>query len=122
MEHVSKPLTRVMTRALLVRDQRLAVLFPPGHRVREPQRDGFHMDRAGASADLEIDHSALLDALWKLRCTQQLMTLRGNASGCTRTKEVLVEGGGLISDLVADIELLLARKAEAELWCENVHG
>lgn len=122
MEHISEPVGRVVKRALLLNDVRLSVLFPPGHRVREPKHDGFFRSKEEASDYLDIDHSILLDALWKLQGTINLLSVHGGRTGCGRARELLVEGAGMVGDLAGDMEMLLAQKAEAELWCEVPHG
>lgn len=120
MEHISLPIARVAGRALLCKDVRLATLFSPDHRVRQPALRVFHGFVENAEADINIDHSALLDGVWKLRTSQGLMQVLAGRTECERTKEALLNAAALMDDNIADMELLLARKAEAELWLENI--
>lgn len=121
MEHISAPIARVLARSgLLCQDVRLKTLFPTGHEVREPRRRTYHVSKEDASRDLWIDHDALLDLLWKLRSVQTLCAVHAQRTGDGATRDFLLQTAMVEQDTVGDIEKLLARKAEAELWLENI--
>lgn len=121
MQHISKPIERVVQRtALLCQDTRMKTLFPADHRVRNPERRFHYAGPEQAGGGIEIDHDALLDAVWKLRTAQQTLRTLASRTRCPKAREALEAAASVNDDTLSDIELLLSQKAEAELWLENI--
>lgn len=103
--------------ALLLHDHRLRLLAPPDSSARAPVLGRYFASEDAARTARYYDHSALLDALWKMRSAEAMFSALVDRSGCEATRRLLA---GLNADRVAtsidDILGLLARRAEAELY------
>lgn len=104
----------------LCHDARLKTLYPAEHPARSPRRLTHFADARSAASALAIDHATLLDLVWKIRSTEALATHGRERTDCERTRAIAIElATGFFADVLSDIDVLLAQKAEAELWAEG---
>lgn len=98
-------------------DARLKTLYGPDHPARNPKRDTYFSSPLTAANALEIDHAALLDVVWKIRSFELLAANLRDRTACAKTRSIAIElGADFFSDVLDNINVLLAQKAEAELW------
>jgi hypothetical protein len=104
----------------LCHDARLKTLYPADHPARRPTKLTHFADAVSATNALSIDHGHLLDLVWKIRSAESLAMHVREHTGCERTRAIAIElSTGFFADVLSDIDALLARKAEAELWAEG---
>lgn len=103
-------------RPLLAHDNRLKTLLPADCPARAPVAGRFFTDAGVAAAHRDIDHSALLDALWKVRSAETLFAEHAKTTTCPATRRILLgHQADELATIAADIERLLELKAEAEI-------
>jgi hypothetical protein len=120
MEYNSNPNPNGVGCALLCQDQRIFTLFPKNHRVRDPERRYYFATAEEAYGAINIDHSALLDALCKIRASETLLGRLAKETTDPQTRDVLIDLVLRHQDMTSTIEYMLERKAEAELWLEDI--
>jgi hypothetical protein len=98
-------------------DARLKTLYRKEAGVRQANPGRYYGSLDEALSALSIDHRHLLDVVWKIRSAETLAASIMGKTGCPKTRLIAASlSEGQFTDLLEEIEDLLARKVEAEQW------